>query len=341
MENRAPPASSLSPRAGNAGPSRAKPWHRRSYEEQAAETDRLKSDVDLFAVAELLDFEPTGEAGKMTHAGLGETIAIGPNKTTGHWCWTNNHGAAGTAIELIRRVDDCDFGTAIKKLRRLAVQIESAGGGRVKPEKIATDEGEAFWRDECWQTSFNAFLNVTRGLAAGTTTAPRFEGMWRADERKNAVFPYFELVRGDCLDIVGVERRNRAPVNGAQSFRSYSAGGSPGIWTSRIDVGADQALFVTESPIDAMSIYQLLPSSRQRASFMSIRAGVSDEAVRAFIRISHPSARVVAACDRDEVGEQYNAQIVRCAAAEARGCRIYSPPNGAKDWNEALIKLGA
>lgn len=58
-----------------------------------------------------------------------------------------------------------------------------------------------------------------------------------------------------------------------KSFKSYTAGAIPGIWTSNASP-ADTRLVITESPIDAMSHWEMLPPEDQAVTrYAVIRAG--------------------------------------------------------------------
>jgi hypothetical protein len=178
-------------------------------------------------------------------------------------------------------------------------------------------------------TTRSAFLEKARGIDSTTLGSDRFRGTFRVDERQNAVFPY-RTQEG----LVGIERRNRPPAEGQKSFKLYTAGGVPGIWTPNT-TPTDTRLVVVESPIDAMSHWQMLPPQLQAVTrYAAIRQGFKEADLGALIDAMPSGSAIIAACDADRAGDDYNA-LIRRLTPDDRISVVEVPPVG-KDWNDAL-----
>lgn len=134
--------------------------------------------------------------------------------------------------------------------------------------------------------------------------------------------------------IVGTERRDRPPAGSDRSFKTYTAGAAPGIWTSNTSEG-DRQLVIVESPIDAMSHWQL-SSAEDRAvtRYAAIRSGFRDEDLEALIEAMPADAVIIAAGDPDAAGDGYTTKILATARRVGRACRDERPEGG--DWNDVL-----
>ena len=162
-----------------------------------------------------------------------------------------------------------------------------------------------------------------RGLGPAVLGLPQFLGCVRRDPRGNAIFPHW-----DRDGLCGFEIKN-------QGFTGFSAGGTKGLWFSKI-VGAVRVLVFCESAIDAMSYHVLNPSDEAR--YLSTGGALSNlqpELIRAAMEKLPPGAVVVLAFDNDEGGERLTEDITALAPA-AVPIRRALPPVGAKDWNDAL-----
>lgn len=175
------------------------------------------------------------------------------------------------------------------------------------------------------ETIRSIFLEQSRGLDPDTLASDRFAGTFRVDERQNAVFPY----RNGDGSIVGRERRNRPPPKSKDSFKHYA--GMVGIWTSNASP-SDTRLVITESPIDAMSHWEMLsPDSQAETRYAVIRSGARDEDLEAIIRAMPEGSEIISACDPNKAGDDYTTKIMTIAASCGRDCRDERPEKG--DWN--------
>lgn len=305
------------------------------------EIDRFKTEVDLCAVASTLGFAEDRKAGDRNHRVLrhddGTKLIIGVSKA-GHWAFSSNAGTAGTVLDLLRWRAGLDIRGACERLREWLGEPESRPKvdsalyiPRPKPVPAPADTMKAVAEWEgANQTVRRIFLERSRGIDPTTLANERFAGTFRVDERQNAIFPY----RDGQGAIVGTERRNRPPAGTDRSFKTYTAGAAPGIWTSNISDG-DHRLVIVESPIDALSHWEL-SSAEDRAvtRYAAIRSGFRDEDLEALLQTMLADAVIIAACDPDAAGDGYTVKIQAAAMRAGRGCRDERPDAG--DWNDQL-----
>jgi hypothetical protein len=173
----------------------------------------------------------------------------------------------------------------------------------------------------------HAYLEEERGIPGFLLASPRFVGRVRVDDRRNAVFPHFDL-SGLC----GFEKKNRA-------FTGFSTGGVKGLWESH-DQPDDNRLVLTESAIDALSYAALFPADRTR--YRSIGGQVNDQQpglIRAAALDMPTGSEIIAATDNDDAGRKLAAMIGQAVQSAGRSdltFHIHQPQVEGSDWNDAL-----
>lgn len=318
----------------------ARPGVTRIRANRRQDIERLKTEIDLCAVAATLGFVEDAKAGDRNHTIMrhpdGSKLIIGVSQS-GHWVFSSNIGdRKGTVIDLVQWRTGASVTEALARLRQWHRTPEtkpwdtSAYSPRPKPRPI---KGNGLQAIQEWEsanrTSRSVFLEKSRGISPETLASPRFADTFRVDDRQNAVFPYRTK---DGL--VGTERRNRPSPGSDRSFKAYTAGAVPGIWTSNAST-ADTRLVIVESPIDAMSHQELSPpEERATTRYVAIRNGCADDDLEAVIRSMPVGAVVVAACDRDPAGDGYTAKIRALAEGMGRDFSDERPQAG--DWNDIL-----
>jgi hypothetical protein len=303
------------------------------------EIERFKAEVDLCAVAATLGFAEDRRAGDRNHRVMrhqdGTKLIIGASKA-GHWVYSSNCGQAGTVVDLLGWRHGLNLGEIRKHLRPWIG--EEAGRPKVdiqlyapkpKPVPAPADVMKAVAEWESANITMRSiFLERSRGLDPATLANDRFAGTFRVDQRQNAVFPY----RNGYGSLIGTERRNRPPKGSKDSFKHYS--GAVGIWMSNASP-SDTRLVITESPIDAMSHWEMLsPQDRAATRYAVIRSGCADEDLEAVVRAMPVGAVVISACDPNEAGNAYTTKIMAVAAGCGRESRDERPAKG--DWNDLL-----
>lgn len=317
----------------------ARPGLTRIYQARQDELTRFKEEIDLCAVAATLGFAEDKAASSRNHRVMRHAddtkLIIGTSKA-GHWAFSSNAGKAGTVIDLLKWRLGLDMPACREHLRpwvgepanRPTVDVKLYTP-KPKPTPAPADRMKAISEWEGANPSMRSvFLERSRALSPQTLASDRFKGTFRVDERQNAVFAY----RDGTGAIVGTERRNRPSPGSNRSFKVYTAGAAPGIWTSNHSP-ADTRLVVVESPIDAMSHYELLsPEDQAVTRYIALRSGCSKEDMQQAIASMPAGAEIVAACDNDDQGRLYN-ELVGNLTPQDLTFREECPPAGC-DWND-------
>lgn len=309
------------------------------------ELERFKTEIDLRELAASLGYAEDRAASDRNHtvmrggAAAAHKLIIGLSQS-GHWVWSDNHGKAGTAIDLLRSLG-MSLGAVRKHLRPWIGDPASRPTfdrrryepkPRPKPSEGNEMKARAEW-ENANSTGRSVFLEKSRGLAPETLASDRFAGTFRVDSHQNAVFPYLD----GSGTILGIEKRNRPASGSEQSFKVYTAGAKPGIWCSA-ERSEDRRLVIVESPIDAMSHWQMLSPEEQAVTrYAAIRAGFADDDLASTIGRLSVGAEVVSACDPDPAGDAYSSKIRAVAELIGRPFREERPDGG--DWNEVLQKV--
>ncbi|OPZ73916.1 MAG: hypothetical protein BWY82_00940 [Verrucomicrobia bacterium ADurb.Bin474] len=93
-------------------------------------------------------------------------------------------------------------------------------------------------------------------------------------------------------------------------------------------------LYIAESPIDALSLHQIIPT--KGAAYLST-AGAPDKDLCAHMP---PTPEWILAFDADEAGARFRNQLQAAAKKLGRRCQTMTPTLG-KDWNEELMCRGS
>ncbi|MGB7441618.1 MAG: DUF3991 and TOPRIM domain-containing protein, partial [Coleofasciculaceae cyanobacterium] len=230
-----------------------------------------------------------------------------------------------------RRVENlCCYRTMLRKLPSASHLLPS----QPQPLEMPTPHQEKW-------TGVRQYLVETRGLPAVLVDHIHKRGLVYADDKQNAVFVRYAS-NGD-----GAEWERKEPTGASlrgtwgenNSFFGLAPGSSreQGWFWIGAGKGEVRRVFLTESPIDALSL-ATIDKNRQTAAGISIylstdgSGAVPTEALK---RVLEGGGQVVAAFDVDQVGEEMAWKL----AQELPGVSRVSPAYG-KDWNERLLMEG-
>ncbi|NER26526.1 MAG: DUF3991 domain-containing protein, partial [Symploca sp. SIO1C4] len=255
--------------------------------------------------------------------------------------WQANRGGGG-AIDLVMHVRKVDFQGAVEWLSGQSLsphvsfskqqsQIESA---EPRPLEMPTPNQEK-WK------AVRQYLVESRGLPAVLVDHIHERGLVYADDKQNAVFVRYAS-NGD-----GREWERKEPIGaslrGTRGENNSFHGLVPGSWREQgwfwIGAGKGEVkrVFLTESPIDALSL-ATIDKNRQTAAGITLylstdgSGAVPTEVLK---RVLERGGQVVAAFDVDQAGEEMAWRL----AQELPGVSRVSPAYG-KDWNERLLMEG-
>jgi 5S rRNA maturation endonuclease (ribonuclease M5) len=151
----------------------------------------------------------------------------------------------------------------------------------------------------------------------------RFYSVMREDQRRNVIFPHYDL-KGLC----GYEIKNR-------NFTGFSPGGIKAVWCTKNMKAAKHAV-VVESAIDALSHAQLMRTDGNTA-YLSIGGQLSQyqrDLIREIFKRRGNILFIEIGTDNDTAGHKLAVEI---KALLPGGIKIKrSIPKVGKDWNDAL-----
>lgn len=254
--------------------------------------------------------------------------------------WVADYGSGG-AIDLVMHVQQVEFTAAVEWLSgqslvpRSAYPQASRHSEHPEPRPLEMPtSSERRW------PAVQHYLVETRGLPKNLVTYLHDRGMVYADPYQNAVFVRY----GTSSD----QPWKRHEPTGASLRGTWGVGNSfhgmaPG--TSRdngwfwiaLGRGRVQRVFLTESPIDALSL-AVLDRQRQGAEQGTVYLSTDGSGcipTFALQSVLDEGGQVIAALDADIAGEKMAWRI----AEQLSGIRRVTPAVG-KDWNERLLAEG-
>ena len=250
----------------------------------------------------------------------GSVISINGGKFFDHLRGTGGGGA----IDLVIHATGCRVPDALRFLagheaRGRATAIPAAR----RPLRLPRPSPRA------WPRVRDALIHQ-RALRADVLEACHGRGLLYADERLNAVF----VCRNASDSPTGAEIIGTVPQTGTKCFRGMAPGSrkARGAFWLPCDRNPPALVILTESAVDAISARSLrIEGTRENGAVVTSTAGIASS-IPAWIEGWKPK-RVICAYDADSAGD---AAADRLAVSDPRVIRLR--PQGAKDWNEILLR---
>lgn len=306
-----------------------------NYREQdAAVLDYIKRGVSILRVAEDMGFTPVQIGGYYT---------LKEHDSVRFYTDTNSFhrfsaDVGGSAIDFVMHFGGMNEKEAIQSLKDKYV------GDRLNslpqytaPAPVSAPEAKIFELPEKADGKFArsfAYLTKTRCLDSGIVQQCMKDGLIYEDNKHNVVF-----VAADETGKPAYATRHTTLTN--SDFKRDVAG-------SRQDIGwiinnkADR-LYVTEAPIDAMSIMCLRKHQGKTiadADYMAT-CGTGKDAALYFRLKQHPYKEIILANDNDEAGQKANHKIYEKLRVSFPDIKISCIKPKGKDVNEHLCKFCA
>lgn len=304
--------------------------------------ERLRAAVSCATVLERLATGWTLDKGESTRRALkyrggpGEIVIVNHD---GRGWWDPHRlpseaGARGDVFSLVQRLDPrLNFGQVRKALQSL-VGITPTFLAATKPRQGTAEVQPPAVR---W--------HAQRRLRRGSQS-------WRylREERK---IPTGVLATAACLDAVRqgpygsawfAHRANDGRLTGIEvrgpRYRGFTAHGTKSLFRLPGSRGVVTRLVVLEAPIDALS-FAAFERIRANTLYVATGGGMGPGTVAALEGLlaglaTSAHARVVVATDADEAGERYAKQLAEMATKVCVPVERARPPNGLKDWNDAI-----
>ena len=247
-----------------------------------------------------------------------------------HWVYFGLHDRSdnGSICDFVQRRIGGSLGHVRKWLREATNQeiLSPTARPLTLPEPAPVDldhcykKSKAVWQSAVWNPE-PAYLRC-RGLAPATLNDPRFRDCWRVDRSGNVLFPHHDQ-RGIC----GYERRG-------PDCKSLGAGVKRGLWKSaNLWSASTTEVVITESPIDALSHYQLKGGSLAYVATGGSLGSRQIELLTLLFKRVLRSDRVwiTVGTDNDPAGDAMFEQIQQIAPMQ-----IYRQSAVGKDWSDDL-----
>ncbi|RKD26507.1 hypothetical protein BEP19_16860 [Ammoniphilus oxalaticus] len=249
-------------------------------------------------------------------------------RNDGKWFW-NSRGEGGHGpISFARAFYNLSFQDAVRDVNQLSIDKTLTDD-----LKKASEQGFIYPK----QYEADTQKHVRRYLVQERKIDPRLvdslikNGYLAEDQRKNCVFKW----RDSKGDIVGADRQGTIRTSNG-TFKQIAAD-SKEDGGFRVDVGTPNQIALFESPIDAISYYELFQLQNIRLQSMSgLKDRTANTAIKELIQECHARdervEKVIFAVDNDEAGKGF-AQRWKSLLTQAD---IHVPIH--KDWNVDLQK---
>jgi len=308
-----------------------------AYKEQIAQARA----ADLRTVLPALGGQPDRHDRHKWEMGNGDHISV---TSGGKWYNHDQQQGGGGAIDLVRHVAGYDFTDAVAYLAHesgplVAVAAAAQHGAQQAQEIVDRGDRAPFTppvATEARWPQVRAYLTGERALPAGLVDELHARGTVYADQRGNAVF-----LRQDAAGTpVGASLRGTLP---GSEFKGLAVGSRRDEGHFSLTVGTPAAyhapqVYITESPIDALSLAAVASTQRGEQTFLSTD-GAGALPRRQIDAALARGALVHCAFDNDQGGAKLWAQVTE--AYPGAGAIVRErPPHGAKDWNDALRAQG-
>ena len=308
--------------------------------EQDAETQHLKASLSCAVLLERLppvwrlDHAESTRRCLKYRRGAGEIVIVNHD---GRGWWDPLSEAKGDIFALVRRLDPslsfrearrvlCDFVGVAPEFPE-AVRARRTGASRLPvalrwQRQPPLSRGSLAWR----------YLTERRGLPEQILAAARAADTIREGPCGSAWFAH----RDAAGLLTGIEMRG-------SDYRNFSAGGEKTLFRLPGGPGPLPRVAVCESAIDALSL-AAIERARDDTLYAATAGGMGPATVAALQQLlraltADPAALLTAATDADAPGRRYAARLQEMATEAGVRFDAILPPDGLKDWNDALRAL--
>ncbi|MGD0108989.1 MAG: DUF3991 and toprim domain-containing protein [Rhodopila sp.] len=304
--------------------------------EQDAEIERLKAEVSCAVLLERLvpvwrlDRAESSRRSLKYRRGQGEIVIVNHD---GRGWWDPLSDCKGDIFTLVQHLDPgLSFAAACRRLRgfvRIAPAFPAAlptRRTRASPIPVIQrwerrrklSPGSPAWR----------YLADRRGLPEAILMATRASDAVREGPRGSAWFAH----RDGAGRLTGIEMRGA-------DYHKFSAGGEKTLF--RLPGGSRlNRVAVCEAAIDALSL-AAIEQQRDDTLYVATTGGMGPATIAALQQLlqtlsADPAGLLIAATDADTAGRRYAARLQEIAMQAGVRFDAILPPDGLKDWNDAL-----
>lgn len=292
--------------------------------------DRVsKDEVQQASDVHVVDYlESKGEnlikQGKYYRHSDHDSLIINQN---GKWFWNSRNEGGYGAISFARTFYNYSFQEAVRDVngQEITKRMDREEEQSNKPFDYPVQ-----YEKETQDNTID-YLHNKRGISKETIDNLIQADLIAEDKKYNCVFKWKDRKTGQ---IVGADRQGTIEMQDGNYFKQVVSG-SKADGGFQFDVGKPENLVLFESPIDAISYYELHKPSNTRFKSMS---GLKDRAaatsVKELAKEIHDNGRnfnkIIVAVDNDEAGNNFSNKWVNMFNISERHAPI------SKDWNKDL-----
>lgn len=295
--------------------------------------DRVsKDEVQKANDIHILDYlqsrgEPLEKQGKYYRHTEHDSLVINEN---GKWFWNSKSTGGFGSISFAREFYELSFQDAVRSVNNENISKEQSEE-RFKTE---TESKKEFsypkqYENET-QTNIKSYLVNERGLNENTINKLIEDDLIAEDKLKNAVFKW----KNNEGEIVGADRQGTQQMANGNYFKQIVAD-SKEDGGFEFDVGEPNKLAIFESPIDAISYYDLHEPENIRLKSMSgLKDRTASTSIKELFKENNDKGyafeKVIIGVDNDEAGNKFADKWENMIGISER----HSPIS--KDWNMDL-----
>lgn len=289
------------------------------------ELNRFKTDINLVDYASSQGYEISKTESSKSSVVMkngDDKIVIGTSPSNhGIYFSVRNETDNGSIIDFIQNRQGLNLGQIRKELRPWIGKTADRKyyTATAKPEASHKDRQQVLARFMQLETVTSHAYLENRGIDTDLLADARFNGMVKADNRGNAVFPHY-----DQLGLSGFELKNK-------NFTGFSKNGSKSVWHST-NLETAKQLVIVESAIDALS-HAKANGTGQETAYLSVGGALSPEQLELVKEHIKGFEKVFMATDNDDAGHKLADQLTALAPAETL---VQRETPVLKDWNDQL-----
>ena len=309
---------------------------------QNEEAERLKVSVSCAALLERLppvwrlDRAESTRRSLKYRRGPGEIVIVNHG---GRGWWDPLSEAKGDVFTLVQYLDpSLTFAGACRVLRGFAGITPASSAALRAPRTAApgVPVAQRWARRRPLSHGSSAWLYLAgqRGLPGSILMAARITDAVREGPHGSAWFAH----RDGGGRLTGIEMRGPA-------WCGFSAGGGKTLFRLPGGSGRLSRVAVCEAAIDALSL-AAIEGARRDTLYAATAGGMGPTTIAALRQVLHglsadPAGMLIAATDADAAGRRYAVRLQGMATEARVRFDAILPPDGLKDWNDALCTLAA
>lgn len=252
-------------------------------------------------------------------------------KDSGHWYWNSRSKGGYGAISFAREFYDMSFQDAVRDVNEHSV---SKHFSKQAKRHVAKEFEYPKHHEVKTQDNISRYLTKERMIDPRIVAALIKNDLLAEDKLKNGVFKW----KDSDGKIVGGDRQGTVKMENKRGTFKQILANSKEDGGFRLDIGTPNKIALFESPIDALSYFELKrPENIRLLSMSGLKDQSATSGIREFIKDCKERGavveQVILAVDNDEAGKRFVERWSNLLA----NIEVDLPKN--KDWNLDLVEV--